>query len=112
MAVFPNLKLSAGPHWLTNRWFSCLRLAARADVNQTIDPRIVLLDPPGQGVFFEVNLPNVNSLINTYLDWPLMDHECLSVPTPLCLDIVDNNHRRRHNNNPSKNRAHELAPSR
>jgi hypothetical protein len=93
--------MSAGPvrHHVTMRRHpdgaaSLRQLAAWADLDQTINPLIVLQDTLGQSVFLGADLPNVKTLLQAFLDWLLIDDESLSVTTPRRLGRANPSHRR------------------
>jgi hypothetical protein len=45
-----------------------LQSAAWADLHHTIKPHIILLDPPAQSVFVEVDLASANSPVRAWLE--------------------------------------------
>jgi hypothetical protein len=67
--------------------------AARADFDQTIEPRLVLLDPSSESVFIGVNRLNPN-LVTAYYQWLSMADESLRIAMFLRLGCVNNSRRR------------------
>jgi hypothetical protein len=64
---------------------SPLSSATRADVDQTIKPHLILLDPLRQSVFVGVGLVNANELLPAYLCWLSMADESLRITMSLRL---------------------------